>query len=305
METERQVYINGNLVPESEARISVFDMGFLYGVTLYESLRTFKHRWFAPDAHWTRLERSLRYAGLAGALTREAFLRILDTVLEANEHLTDPEDDLWGNIQVTPGRTRPMPLLGQEDTTPTILSYTCPLPYSAYVQAYTEGTHAVTARFRAPSHQSCDPRTKNRNRFPHFLAGRDARRWDPQAFALMLDPRGCVAEGAAANIFFVSDGVLYTPHARHVLAGVSRLTVMHLAQQLGVAVKEDDLTLYDAYNADEAFWTTSSYCVLPIARIDGRPLAGPCPGPLTRRLLDAWGDSVGVDIVGQARRFAR
>jgi branched-chain amino acid aminotransferase len=80
---------------------------------------------------------------------------------------------------------------------------------------------------------------------------------------------------------------------------------MELAGDLGMEVVEKDLTLYDAYNADEAFWTTTSYCILPISAIDGRRIGRNYPGPCAEKLLDAWSDMVGVDIVGQARKFAR
>ena len=298
MQQDRLVYVNGEMVPEDQAKISIFDVGLLYGVTLYESLRTFGHEWFQPEAHWKRLQRSLRYAGLGGIFNRD------DYDLEANIHLTDPADDLWANIQVTPGQTFPMPLLGQSDTTPTVLAYTCAMPHSEYARYYTEGKHAVTTLFRTPPAQCYDQRMKNRSRFPHFLAKRDAQRIDPGAFGLMLDVDGFVAEGTGANIFFVLDDVLYTPKTRSILAGVSRQYAIELAERLNMTVVQDDLTLYEAYNAEEAFWTTSSYCVLPISMIDGRPVGQRYPGPVAKRLLDAWSQAVGVDIVGQAQKFA-
>jgi len=305
MEAERLVYVNGSLVPESQARISIFDIGLMYGVTLYESLRSFRHKWFLQDQHWLRLKRSLGYAGMAGLVTQGQYDEVLEATRRANIHLTDAEDDIWVNFQVTPGETFPMPLLGRKDSQPTVICYTCAMPHREYARYYTEGKHVVTSLFRTPPPQCYEQRMKNRSRFPHFLSKRDAQRLDPEAFALMLDVDGFVAEGTGANIFFVLDGVLYTPKARNILVGVSRQYVIGLAARLGLEVVEDDLTLYEAYNADEAFWTTSSYCILPISQIDGRRVGERYPGPVARRLLSAWSEAVGVDIVKQAQRFGR
>lgn len=305
MSSERQVYINGELLPESQATISIFDVGLMYGVTLYESLRTFKHNWFLQREHWRRLEKSLTYAGLQDLLDQQQFDQALAQTLEANEQFTDPDDDLWGNIQVTPGQSFPMPLMGgAEPSTPTVICYTAPLPQSDYARYYRTGKHVVTSFFRSPPAQSYDQRMKNRSRFPHFLSKRDAVRTDPDAFALMLDTDGNLAEGTGANIFVARDGVLYTPKTGSILVGTSRQYVLGLCRDLGIEAVEEDLSLYDAYTADEAFWTTSSFCILPISCIDGRPVGHAYPGPLAARLLDAWSERVGVDIVGQAERFA-
>ncbi|MCX6991948.1 MAG: aminotransferase class IV [Kiritimatiellaeota bacterium] len=303
MKQNRLVYLNGKMIPEDKAAISIFDVGFLYGVTLYESLRTFKHRYFLPDEHWLRLKRSLTYAGLSDLIDRRQYDDILQKVLESNIHLTDKADDIWVNFQVTPGKTFPMPLMGQADKTPTILAYSCAMPHRECARYYTEGKHAVTSLFRSPPPQCYEQRMKNRSRFPHFLSKRDADRIDKGAFALMLDTDGFIAEGTGANIFFVMDGKLYTPKSRNILVGISRQYVIQLAKKLRMKVIEDDLTLYEAYNAEEAFWTTSSYCILPISMIDGRKIGRYYPGPAAKRLLSAWSRAVGLDIVGQARKF--
>ena len=304
MNKERMVYINGEMIPENRAQISIFDIGFLYGVTLYESLRTFKHRYFLPDEHWLRLKRSLTYAGLPDIVDRRQYDQALQKVLESNIHLTDKADDIWVNFQVTPGKTFPMPLMAQEDRTPTIIAYSCAMPHRECARYYTEGKHAVTSLFRSPPPQCYEQRMKNRSRFPHFLSKRDADRIDKGAFALMLDTEGFIAEGTGANIFFVLDGVLYTPKTRNILGGISRQYVIRLAAQLKLKIMEEDITLYEAYNAEEAFWTTSSYCILPISVIDGRRIGTKYPGAAAAKLLAAWSKNVGVDIVGQAQTFA-
>jgi branched-chain amino acid aminotransferase len=302
---ERRVYANGRLVPESEAVISIFDVGRLYGATFYESIRTFGHRLFKLGDHFDRLRRSLAYAGLLQGLDFRRVEEAVQQVLEANEGLTAPEDDLWICVEVTPGTGFPMPLAKQADSVPTVLAYSSPLPYAEYARCYTEGKAVVTSLYRNIPPQCFEQRCKNRSRLPHFLSKLDGKRVDPQAFALMLDVEGFIAEGTGANIFFVLDGVLATPTTRNILVGVSRQYAIELAGRLGIRVREGDLTLYEAYNAQEAFWTTTSYCILPISRIDGRRIGSSWPGPVAARLLELWSREVGVDIVAQAQRFTK
>ena len=301
---ERKIYLNGRLVPESQAVISIFDIGRLYGATFYESIRTFRHRLFKLEAHFDRLRRSLAYAGLLDALEFRRVEEAVQQVLEANVGLTAPEDDLWICVEVTPGTGFPMPLAGQADGVPTVIAYSSPLPHAEYARCYAAGKAVVTSLYRNIPPQCFEQRCKNRSRLPHFLSKLDAKRLDPQAFALMLDVSGFITEGTGANIFFVLDGVLSTPTTRNILVGVSRQYAIELAGRLGIRVREADLTLYEAYNAEEAFWTTTSYCILPISRIDGRRIGSAWPGPVAGRLLGEWSREVGVDIVGQARRFA-
>ena len=301
---ERLIYVNGEMVPEREAKISVFDVGFLYGATFFESVRTFKHKFFKVNEHLRRLERSLRYAGIPDIITKEKMADIMSQVLDANIHLTDKEDDIWMCAEVTPGKTFPMPLMKQIDKTPTVIVYSSAIPYSEYVKYYTQGKHVVTSLIRNTSPQNLDSRAKNRNRAHHFLAKLEiVKRDDPDAIALFLDLEGNITEGTGANIFFILDGILYTPTTKNILNGVSRLTVIELAEKMNIKVIEKDLTLYDAYNAEEAFWTTTSYCILPISMIDGRKIGDAYPGTYTKKLLEAWSKEVGVDIVGQAQRF--
>lgn len=302
--SERIVYVDGRLVPESEATVSVFDVGRLYGVTLYESIRTFRHEFFRLEAHLRRLEWSLAYAGLKGAVDRRQILEAVQAVFDANIHLTAADDDMWVCVEVTPGRGFPMPLAKPQELRPTVIAYSSELPHESYARNYTEGKRVVTSAFRNIPPQCFEQRCKNRSRFPHYLSKLAAQQIDPDAFALLLDVDGFVSEGTGANVFFVQDGVLLTPTTRNILGGISRQTVIDLAGDLGISVRETDLTLYDAYNSEEAFWSTTSYCILPICAIDGRPIGENYPGPRAAALLNAWSQMVGLDIVAQARKYA-
>ena len=116
----------------------------------------------------------------------------------------------------------------------------------------------------------------------------------------MLDINGNLCEGMGANLFLVKDGEMFTPHEQYILAGISRQVTIDLANELGINVKEKNLDLYDAYTADEIFVTSTSYCICPVASVNGsKPDNQDVPGPVTKRLMDAYSGMVGIDIVGQ------
>jgi branched-chain amino acid aminotransferase len=185
-----------------------------------------------------------------------------------------------------------------------VFCYSAALPHGEYAHCYTKGKAAVSSLYRHIPPQCFEQRCKHRARLPHFLSKLDAKRVDAEAFALLLDTDGFITEGTGANIFIVMDSVLLTPTTRNILVGISRQYVIELAGELGIPVREQDITLYEAYNAEEAFWTTSSYCILPISRIDGRSIGKEYPGSTAARLLQRWSTEVGVDIVAQAQKFA-
>jgi branched-chain amino acid aminotransferase len=124
---------------------------------------------------------------------------------------------------------------------------------------------------------------------------------DPQAQSILLDIHGNVAENKGGNFFIYSEGVLKTPQARSALAGISRATILELAAQLSIPVQVTDFQPYDIYTADEAFFTSTPYCIMPATKFNGLPVGDGQVGPVTKRLLQAWSELVGVDIVAQAQ----
>ena len=135
------------------------------------------------------------------------------------------------------------------------------------------------------------------------LAEIEANDIDPGAWPILMDPDGNISEGTINNVFVVTDGAVRSPTDRAILQGVSRDVVLALARQLDIPAYEEDLQPYDLYTADEAFFSGSSYCVMPVSRVDRRPIGDGKPGPITQQLLAAWSETVGVDIVDQAVMF--
>jgi branched-chain amino acid aminotransferase len=152
---------------------------------------------------------------------------------------------------------------------------------------------------RAMPSQALDARIKNRSRMAYTLAEIEVKLVDPQAQGILLDIDGNIAENKGANFFIFADGILKTPTISGALAGISRATVIELAADLGIPVRECDIQPYDLYTADEAFFTSTPYCIMPATRFNGLPIGDGQVGSVTKSLLSAWSTLVGVDIVAQ------
>jgi len=302
---ERLVYINGEMIPESKAKISIFDIGFKYGATFYESLRTFKHKIFKIDEHLKRLENSLKYVELSSMVSMDKIKKIIEQVFDANIHLTEEDDDIFISVEITPGVGFPHPLMSSKELKPTIIVYTSEIPYKEYAKYYTIGKPAVIVNICNVPPQTYDSRAKNRSRLHFFIAKREAIKAESDSFALVPDINGNITESTGANFFIVKDDVLYTPTERNILIGISRQTVIEIAKKMGIKVVEKDINQYDCFTADEAFFTTTTYCVLPISRINKNNVGKQIPGYYTKKILDAWSEMVGMDIVKQAQKYAQ
>jgi branched-chain amino acid aminotransferase len=134
----------------------------------------------------------------------------------------------------------------------------------------------------------------------HFIAQFEAKAVDPGALALMLDLDGNITEAAGANFVFVADGCIKVPNRRHVLPGISMEAALEMAENQGIPVEEGDYTTFEVYQADEAFLSSTSYCVLPVTSLNGWTIGTGEPGPITQGLLASWSDMVGINVVDQA-----
>lgn len=301
VQPERQVYLTGRMVPESQATISIFDSAVMLGDCLTESTRTFRHQPFRLDEHIARLYRSLKVCRVDPGLSPADMTRVTLDVLDANRSLMGPDDDCWIVHNISRGLMKPGPSPAQSNPA-TIMIFTNHLDLRGWARYYTEGCHAVISLSRAVPSQSLDPRIKNRSRLFYTLADTEARLIDPDAQCVILDVDGNVAENKGGNVFAVVEGELRTPATDNCLAGISRRMVLELAAELGIPVRETHLQPYDLYTADEVFFTSTPYCIMPATRFNGLPVADGQVGPIARRLLAAWGERVGVDIVAQAQR---
>jgi branched-chain amino acid aminotransferase len=297
--SQHLVYINGALLPRDEAKISVFDAAVMLGDTVTESTRTFGHRPFKLAQHIRRLYQSLKITRIDPGMTPDEMHALSLRVLATNQHLLGPDDDCWLVHNISRG----LSVAGADPTIQrshaTIIIFTAPMILTDWAEFYTAGCHAVTPMSRAMPAQALDARIKNRSRMAYTLAEIEVKLVDPRAQGILLDIDGNIAENKGGNFFIVADGVLKTPTTRNALAGISRATVLELAAQLGIPARETDLQPYDVYTADEAFFTSTPYCIMPATRFNGLPVGDGKVGAITKRLLVGWSELVGVDIVAQ------
>jgi len=296
----RQVYISGRMMPETEAKISIFDSAIMLADTVTESTRTFRHKPFKLEQHIERLYQSLKLTRIDPKMTPEQMLRTTLDVFEANLDNYAEHEDCW----IVHNISRGVSIAGADPTVQvgaaTVMIFTQFMDLKPWARFYTDGCHGVTPVSRMVPSQSLDPRIKNRSRLPYTLAEMEVKLVDPLAQSVILDLNGHVAENKGGNIFCVTKGVLKTPTTVNCLAGVSRATALELAMKIGIPTQETVLLPYDLATADEVFFTSTPYSIMPATKFNGLPVGDGKVGPVTKRLLQAWSELVGLDIVGQA-----
>ena len=295
---EKIVYLNGSFVPESEAKVSVLDAGFNAGDGVYDVTRTFGHKPFRLRDHTARLFRSLRYTRIDCGLSPDEIERLTLEVLERNRPLLDKDEEvaIWQVVSRGMRSSRGNRTIGKA----TVAIYCVSIAFEEFARHYIEGVRLVIPSTRRIPPQCLEPKAKINNKMNHNMAIFEARQADPQAIPLMLDLDGNISESNAHNFFLVADGKLCTPSNKNVLDGITKNALFELAVKHKIEVMDGDFTPYDAYNADEAFLASTSPTILPVQSINGVRPTREVPGPVTRRLIHAWSDMVGLDIVAQA-----
>jgi branched-chain amino acid aminotransferase len=297
----RVAYFNGRIVPEREVVLPFRDRGFKYGDAAFDMTRTFHGRPFKLAEHIERLYRSLRYLRIDPGLSPAAMTAASEEVLERNRHFLTEDTDYWLGQRVSRG-VDAVGDEGWEHTGPNVIVECIPLPLKARARLFRDGIDIIVPPTRRVSPEALSPRAKTHNYLNLITADLEAKAQDKEAWSVLLDAEGHLAEGIGSNIFLVRDGAVVTPHERWVLPGVSRASVIELCGELGIPCQEADLDLYDAATADEIFMTSTSLCICPVRSIGGRALPTPIPGTITRRLSDAYARLVGCDFVAQYLR---
>jgi len=292
MAEELLVWLNGELVQKSQAKVSVFDHGFLYGDGVFEGIRAYNGKVFMLDEHLDRLYNSAKSIWLTIPLTKEQMKDAILQTLRANKLR-----DAYIRVVVSRGEGD----LGLDPRK-------CPKPNIVIItdkielfpeELYERGIEMVTVSVRRNSPQALNPNIKSLNYLNNILAKIEAINADkPEGLMLTLD--GYVAEGTGENIFIVKRGELLTPPAyMGILKGITRQVVMQLAKGEGVPVHEVVLTLYDVYTADECFITGTAAEIVPVVKLDGRTIGDGVPGPITKTLIQKfrqYTQQVGVPI---------
>ena len=275
------IYIDGEFFPREAAKVSVFDHGLLYGDGVFEGIRVYSRRIFRLEAHLDRLYASAQALALKVPMTPAEMRAAVEKTVRRNQR-----DDVYIRLVVTRG-------VGELGIDP----QSCPKPSVIIIvndvrvyphELYAGGIKVMTSATRQVSHEAVDPRIKSLNYLKNILAKIDAQQAGAHE-AIMLNAEGFIAECTADNLFVVRSDQLLTPAPQDgALGGITRGVILELAAEARIPATEARLTRYDLYTADEAFVSGTGAELMPIAVADGRPLGSGKPGPITRRLTEAF-----------------
>jgi len=293
------VNLEGVLVAPEQAKVSVFDRGFLYGDSVYEVIRTYGGRPFEEEAHLARLRHSADRIGLSPKWDAARTAREIARTLEAARGGDRPDPDAapWnvGERYVRVVMTRGAGAIGLDPALavdPVALVIVQPLG-GPPARAYRDGVAAAIVGVRRAAPEAIDPSAKTGAHLPNVLAVGEARAAGAHE-ALLLDGRGFVTEGSSSNVFAVAAGVVRTPPlGAGILEGVTRGVVLRLARGLGLPAEEVPLRPEELEAADEVFITSTVREIVPVTRLGHRAVGGGHPGPVTRRLHRALRELAG------------
>lgn len=277
-----KVLLNGLLVEPADAKVSVFDRGFLYGDSVYEVVRTYEGRPFALGPHLQRLSWSARRIGMGLPVPEQTLRAEVEQCLAA---AGNPESYIRIVVTRGAGEIGLDPALAVD---PVRLILVRSLP-TQDPRLYEDGAKvALVLPMREPSEPTPDGSPKTGNYLPNVLAVGEAKRRGAYE-ALLVDREGHVLEGASSNVFVVRDGGLSTPPlSEGILEGITRKHVLAIARGLAIATAEVPLRPDDLRGADEVFITSTIREIVPVTDVDGARIADGHPGPLTRKITEAF-----------------
>jgi branched-chain amino acid aminotransferase len=277
----RQVYISGKLVPAAEATVSVFDHGLLYGDGVFEGLRSYGGKVFRLDEHVERLYDSARAIRLEIPMSRDDMAAAINQAVAANSiedgYIRAVVTRGAGTLGLDPNRcSNPQVIIIADSIT------LYPKEF------YDNGLELITSSVIRNHPAALSPRIKSLNYLNNILAKIEGLKAGCVE-ALMLNHKGEVAECTGDNIFLVKHGRLTTPPLdAGILEGVTRNAVLEIARNAGLPVAESALTKHDVYVADECFLTGTAAEIVPVVKVDDRPIGAGKPGPITRDLTDRF-----------------
>ncbi len=278
-----KIYINGQIVPQEDAKISVFDHGLLYGDGVFEGIRAYHGKIFTLDEHLDRLYDSATAISLKIPITKAEMAEAIKQTMKANNL-----SDSYIRLVVTRGVGK-LGLDPNKCATPQIIIIADTI--ELYSKAlYEKGLDIVTVTTIRNHFSALDPKIKSLNYLNNILAKIESIQ-SGAGEALMLNKDGYVAECAGDNIFIFKDNILRTPpSSAGILVGITRNVVMKLAVEMGVQVREELMTRYDLYIAEECFLTGTAAEIIPVVKIDGRTIGTGKPGKITLDLLKRYRD---------------
>jgi branched-chain amino acid aminotransferase len=302
----RLVWFNGKLIPESEAKISIYDSALMFGDMVFEMTRSFNKKQFKLREHLERLYASIKYVRIPLEMSIEEMERHVQETIAANEPFFKADDEHRVMIDVTRGLLSIYQGVVGTHKGPNVIIADFPLRWTVagMGKLFDEGINAVIPSQRAIPASLLEPKVKNRSRLHYLIANIEVSNYaGNNNWALLLDPDGFIAEGTGDNFFIVKDRSIITPEPRNILRGISRKYIFELAKELDFVCQEKNIEPYDVMLADEAFMTGTPFCLLPVTSLNSVAIGNQQMGPVTRLLLDTWSEKVGINIPAQIKRW--
>lgn len=293
------------IVPLSQLSLPVSDAGFVHGVTVAEQVRTFRQRPFLLEMHYQRWCRGLAALGLQPVCSVERLTERIEKLVSLNSRLLATGAEQGICFFATPGPqvawnwpdgdASTSVAAGQPQST--FYAHTYPLPVQQWQNSYRDGVHLVSSQVRQVPQECWPADIKVRSRLHYYMAQIQCRRVLPGSHPILLDDQGNVSDSAIGSIvgYTHSQGLIVRRSVQR-YASISLLYTIELARKLGVAVTERDFSVVDLQEFDEAYLVSTPWCILPVRTVDSKPL-GDSSFCVFRRLIQAWSDQVGVDLV--------
>lgn len=295
--------MNGTLVNESEARLSIYDSALMFGDMVFEMTRSFGRKHFKLEDHLDRLYYGLKILRIDIPYTKNEILQACQQVTDVNQNFFQDDDEHRLLIDVSRGLLGIYQEVSDLRSGPNVIIADFPLRWTVrgMSKLFSVGINACIPSQRAIPAQLMDPKIKNRSRLFYLMANIEVSQFKgDNNWALLIDTDGFIAEGTGDNFFIVKNGKVITPEGRNILRGISRNYVMdELCESLGLEVEERNIEPYDVYTATEAFMTGTPFCMLPVTSLNGLPIGNGLVGETFKALIRRWGENVGVDIVAQ------
>tara|TARA_B100001287_G_scaffold53919_2_gene42602 strand:- start:2502 stop:3494 length:993 start_codon:yes stop_codon:yes gene_type:complete len=303
MDSKRKVWINGQLLPESEAKVPIYDSALMFGDTVFEMTRSFNKDHFLLNEHIDRLIASAEFVEIKMPYSKDQILDAIEEVTEYHDNIFTSDDEHRLMINLTRG------LLGIYENNVdfpvkgpilTIANFPLKWTVSGMSDYFSNGIHAVVSNQKMIPDFLLNAAVKNRSRLHYMMANIDVSKMNlERAWALLEDLEGNICEGTGSNIFFVRNNEIFTPKPKNMLRGISRQYVIDLARKNNIKVYEEDVKEKDFSSFSEAFFTATPFCMVPCLKLNDHILDFRPEGGIYNKILSLWSNEVGVDIEKQ------
>jgi branched-chain amino acid aminotransferase len=304
---KRLVFFNEKFIPESEAKVSIYDSALMFGDMIFEMTRSFKGKQFLLEKHIDRLLLGIKILRVPFKYNKKQIIKFCYETIEKNKYAFEKDDEHRLMIDVSRGLLGIYNGIEGLHTGPNLIIADFPLRWTVrnMGKLFDDGINAVITSQRAIPSMFMDPKIKNRSRLFYLTANIEASLFKGENnWALLLDVNGFISEGTGDNFFIVKDDKVFTPKGKDILRGISRDYVMNnLCKKLKIQIYEKNFEPYDVYAADEAFMTGTPFCMLPVISLNGLKIGDGKRGKIFNKLLSKWSENAGLDIEMQIKNW--